>query len=72
VALQIGGETTMPSSETTVIHERTDPGKLQAVVKKRNVITVAKLTMAFTTDGTMALVYKSKTSTWPSGVAHLI
>jgi hypothetical protein len=35
-----------------------DAGKLQAAAKKHNVIAVANKIMAFTTDGTMALVYK--------------
>jgi hypothetical protein len=33
---------------------------------------VANMMMAFTTDGTMALVYKSKMSAWPSALVHLI
>jgi hypothetical protein len=49
----------------------TDAGKLQAAAKKRNVIVVANMTMmAFTTDGTMALVYKLKTREWPNGLAY--
>jgi hypothetical protein len=71
-ALQHGGETTMPADETTVIDETTSIGKLTAAAKKRNAIAVANMTMAFTTDSTMALVYKSKTSAWPSRLSHLI
>jgi hypothetical protein len=55
-----------------VIDETTSSGKLTAAAKKRNAIAVANMTMAFTTDGMMAIVYKSKTSVWPSGLAHLI
>jgi hypothetical protein len=40
---------------------------------KGNVIAVANMTMAFTTDGArMSLVYKSKASDWPSELAHII
>ena len=71
-ALKTGGETDLPATETTTIDETTDRGKLALAAKKRNAIAVANLTMAFTTDGTMALVYKAKTNAWPSGLAHLI
>jgi hypothetical protein len=71
-ALKIGGEAELPSTKATVIDEMTDPGKLQAAAKKHNGIAMANLTMAFTTDGTMALVYKAKTGAWPSGLAHLV
>jgi hypothetical protein len=40
---------------------------------RRNVIpTMANMTMAFTTDGTMALVYKAMDVDWPSGLAHKV
>jgi hypothetical protein len=45
-----GGETTMPTSEATVIDTTADAGKLQEAGKKRNAIAMANLTMAFTTD----------------------
>jgi hypothetical protein len=51
----------MSATESTVIDEMTDTGKLQAAAnKKRNAIAVANMTMAYTTDGTMALVYYQK------------
>jgi hypothetical protein len=71
-ALQPGGKANMLASKTTVIDKTTDPGKLQVVAKKPNAIAVVNMTMAFITGGTMALVYKSKMSDWPSGLAHLI
>ena len=71
-ALQAGGEADMPSSEATAIDETTDPEKLQAAAMKRNAIAIANLTMAFTTDGTMALAYKAKTVDWPNGLAYMI
>jgi hypothetical protein len=33
---------------------------------------MANLTMAFTSEATMGLVFKAKTADWPSGVAHLV
>ena len=71
-ALKPGGETALPDTESTIIDETTEDGKLQAAAKRRNAIAVANMTMAFTTDGTMALVYKSKTMAWPNGLAYKI
>jgi hypothetical protein len=71
-ALQTSEETNMPATETTVIDKTTDPGVLQLAAKKRNAIVVANLTMAFTTDGAMALLYKSKTAACPNRFALLI
>jgi hypothetical protein len=49
-----------------------DAGNLNAAVLKRNAIAMANMTMAFTTDGTMALVYKAMDVDWPSGLAHKV
>ena len=70
--LKEGGESSLPDKEDDVIDGSTDSGKKMTVVKKRNAIAVLNLTMAFTTDSTMALVYKAKTDGWPNGLAHKI
>ena len=62
-ALVVGGEADMPASESTVIDETTPAGKLEAAAKKRNAIAMASFTMSFTSEGTMGLVYKAKTTT---------
>jgi len=71
-ALIVGGEAYLPGGEGTTIDETTEDGKKQALAKKRNAIAVANLSMAFTTEGTMGIIYKSMTSEWPSGLAHLV
>ena len=71
-ALQPGGEMDMPLTERTIIDEMTKDGKKQAHAKKRNETAVANLTMLFTTDGTMAIIHKSKPRSWPNGLAHEI
>lgn len=71
-ALATGGEATLPAREDAVIDEATPAGVLSAAAKKRNAIAVAQLTMAFTSNGTMALVYEAVTDEWPSGLAHRI
>jgi len=71
-AIQVGGETMMPASEGKEIDETQEDGKKKAAAKKRNAIAVANLTMAFTTEATMCLVYKTVSSEWPSGLAHKI
>jgi hypothetical protein len=67
-----GGDADMPSSQATVIDEGTPERMKQTAAKKRNAVAMANLTMAFETDGVMALVYESVTSAWRSGLAHLI
>jgi hypothetical protein len=62
----------MPTTEATAIDKTTEVGKKQAAAKKRNAIAVANLTMSFTTDRTMAIIYKSKSTSWPNGLAHEI
>ena len=71
-ALVVGGEADMPASESMVIDETTPAGKLEAAAKKRNAIAMASFTMSFTSEGTMGLVYKAKTTTWPCGLVHTV
>jgi hypothetical protein len=71
-ALKIGGETDLPASDGTTIDQTTEPGKKQAAAKKRNEIALANFTMAFTSEGTISLVYKASTADWPDGLAHLV
>jgi NurA-like 5'-3' nuclease len=71
-ALKPGGEHTMPATDATVINKTTTSGKAEAAAKKQNAIAVANLAMSFTMDGTMALIYKSKTANWPNGLAWKI
>jgi hypothetical protein len=63
-ALQPGGEHSMPLTVATPIDKTTLGGAAEAAAK-RNAIAVANLTMAFTTNGTVALVYKLKLSIGP-------
>jgi hypothetical protein len=39
---------------------------------KGNELGMSNLTLAFTNEGTMGLVYKVKTNDWPGGLAHLL
>jgi hypothetical protein len=40
--------------------------------KRRNAIAMANLTMAFTSESTMGLIYKAQTEEWPGGLEHLV
>ena len=62
----------MPKDESEVIDETQEEGKKKAAAKRRNALAVANLTMAFTTEATICLVYESVTEEWPSGLAHRI
>lgn len=61
----------LPDKEDDVVPD-SDAGKKSDAARKRNAIAVANLTMAFTTDSTMSMVYKAQTDDWPSGKAHEI
>jgi hypothetical protein len=43
-----------------------------AKAKRRNAIAMASLTMAFTSESTMGLIYKAQIEEWPGGLAHLV
>ena len=62
----------LPSTEDATIDVTTADGKKQAAAKIMNAVCVANFTMAFTSEKLMGIVYKSCTSDWPGGLAHLI
>ena len=62
----------MPLSEAEVLDESTDAGKKRIAAKRRNAVAMASLSMAFTSEGTMGLVYKAMSADWPNGLAHLV
>jgi hypothetical protein len=58
------------SRDDTVVDTTTHPAMAKA--KKRNAIAImANLTMAFTSEMTMGLVYKAQTEEWPGGLGAL-
>jgi hypothetical protein len=69
-ALKTGGKTSMPARDDDVVDATTHPQVAKA--KKRNAIAMANLTMAFTSEMTMGLVYKAQAEEWPGGLAHLV
>jgi hypothetical protein len=72
-ALAKGGESEMPGTELEWLYKTDDKDKKSIAALKRNAIAVANLTMAFTTDATMALVYEAlNDDDWPGGLAHII
>jgi hypothetical protein len=69
-ALMTGGETAMPASDDVTVDTTTHPQVIKT--KKRNYIAMANLTMAFTSEMIMGLVYKAQTEEWPGGLAYLV
>jgi hypothetical protein len=55
----------MPARDDSTVDATTHPAMEKA--KKRNDIVMANLTMAFTSEMTMGLVYKAQTEEWPGG-----
>jgi hypothetical protein len=62
--LKIGGELDMPANNMDVPDTTTPEGKAlakaQAAAKQQNATAMANLTMAFTSEATMGLVYKAR------------
>ena len=71
-ALKVGGEVNLPATEATVIDFTTETGKKQVAALKRNEIAVANMTMAFTSEATIYIVYKAMTNDWPGGLVHQV
>jgi hypothetical protein len=59
-------------SENAVIDETTDAGKKQLKAKRTNRTALANLTMAFTTEALMGMIYKARTTDWPNGLAWMV
>lgn len=71
-ALIEGGEVDLPSIEDYVIDLESDEGIRQHAAATRNDMAMACLTMAFTSESLIGMVYKAQDLTWPSGRAHLV
>jgi hypothetical protein len=71
--LKSGGEAALSGiKEDSVIDTMTAEGKAAEAARRWNALAMANLTMAFTSNTLMGLVWKAMTSDWPSGLAHLI
>ena len=71
-ALEKDGELDLPIREDEEIDVATDIGKKQKAAVHRNDVAMACLTMAFTSETLIGMVYKSQTLLWPSGRAHMV
>jgi hypothetical protein len=60
----------MPASDDVAVDATPHPQVAKA--KKRNAIAMANLTVAFTSEMAMGLVYKAQTEEWPGGLAYLV
>lgn len=70
-AIRVNGpDSDLPASDSEAIDENTEDGKKKSAAKKRNAIAMAHLSMAFTKEATMRLIYKAKSQAWPGGLAH--
>jgi hypothetical protein len=69
-ALVSGGEKDLPDKEDEVLDETKDATKIAA--RNRNQVAMAAFTVAFTTEGLLNIIYSSRTTKWPSGLAHKV
>jgi hypothetical protein len=70
-ALALVTDANMPLSQTALI-ANTPEGKLQKAAVKQNKIAMANFNMAFTSKGTISLIYKAETQAWPNGLVSLV
>jgi hypothetical protein len=54
-------EVDMPSNEMEALDEKDDDDKKKIATKRCNAVAIANLSMVFTSEGSMGLVYKSMT-----------
>jgi hypothetical protein len=71
-ALKTGGETSLPQSDDEVLDESTPAGKESTAAKMRNAKAMSKFSIAFVAQSLLAIVYKSQSTKWPEGLAHLV
>jgi hypothetical protein len=60
------------ATDATVIDLATPEGLRQASAKKKNSVAIASMTMAFSTQGLLAMIINSMSIAWPSGLAHTV
>ena len=71
-AIQEDLDPMLPTTSSSEIDDDTDEGKKQKIAKKRNELEISSFTIAFTKEGILRLVSKSKSREWPDGAAYLI
>jgi hypothetical protein len=64
-AIRVNGpDSDLPASNSEMIDESTDDGKKKSAAKKKNAIAILQLSMAFTKEAMMQLIYKAKSKAW--------
>ena len=62
----------MPLNEAEKLDESDDAQKKKIVVKKHNAVVMVNLSVVFTSEGTMGLVYQAINANWPNGLVPLL
>lgn len=69
-ALSSTREADMPSKNSTALDPTNDAAAIKA--KDRNNVAMANMTMAFTSDALMNLVFKAYSADWPQGEVYKV
>ena len=67
-----GGEAKVPATEASVTGATAACGQERAAAVRRNAVSVASATMAFTSEAAISAVCKATSIDWPSGLGHLV
>ena len=62
----------LPDREDETLDETVAAEQLKILARRKNLVAMANLTLAMTTEGTMTLVYDAYSAEWPSGEAHKV
>ena len=62
----------LPDREDEVLRETAAAGQRKIAARRKNLIAMANLTLAMTTEGTMTLIYEAYSDEWPSGEAYKV
>jgi Zinc knuckle len=71
-AIQEQMDPNMPESSDSSINVTTDEGRRQKQAKPQNDMALLSLTMAYSKEGIIGLINRSRTTEWPDGLAYLI
>ena len=71
-AIQERMDPNMPESSESSIDATREEGKKQRQAKHQNDMALLSLTMAYSKEGIVGLINRSRTAEWPDGLAYLI
>ena len=70
--MKLTKSTTLPPNEDDRIGSTAQEKEQQACQVKKNILAMANFKMAFKSETFMSIIYKSQSTSWPTGETHVI